>query len=281
VIHESLYAVVDEYLLAADDLPSLQALIDAKSSGLANSLAKSQLFDEALSRIPSSDQVSDVEYFVRPIGLAKLLRSISGKPITAQTDVLKVLDNQGFGKIAAAVGRLRLADQGFDVFHEAFVKTELPLPESVQILDFPNLAGVRIPPWVTPQAASFLAVAWNAKEAFWKVEAIVDEIAGQKGVFDSVIEGIQTDPVGPQIDIKNEVLPFICPQIYSISEVVEPITPDSRRSLIAIRVQDPDGKLGAVLERAMKNEPDASPEDFESYRIWKVSREDDSDESLD
>ncbi len=280
MIRESLYAVVDDYLLAADDLASLQALIDAKMAGLNSSLAKSQLFQDVMKKIPMQAEQTDVEYFVRPIGLAKLLRSISGKPITTQTDVLKVLDNQGFGKISAAVGRLRMADQGFDVFHEAFVKTELPLPESVQVLDFPNTAGTTIPSWVTPRAASFLAVAWNAKEAFWKVKSIVDELAGQKGVFDSVIEGIQTDPVGPQIDIKNQVLPFITSEIYSINEIVLPITPDSRRSLIAVRINDPNGVLAAVLERAMKNEPDASPEDFEDYRIWKVTREDDSNESL-
>ncbi len=214
------------------------------------------------------------------MGLAKLLRSISGKPVTSQTDILKVLDKQGFGKIAAAAGRLRLADQTFDVFHEAFIQTEPPLPVSVQVLDFPNAAEKVIPSWVSPGASSFLSVAWNAKDAFWKVKSIVDDIAGQEGVFDSVIDGIQTDPLGPQIDIKNQVLPFITSQIFAINEVTQPITIDSRRSLIAIRVQDPNGKLAAVLDRAMKNEPDATPEDFQSYRIWKVTRQDDSQESL-
>jgi len=280
VIHQSLYAVVDEYLLAADDLSALQSLIDAKTSGLGNSLAKSPLFLKAMGRVPSPDHISDLEYFVRPIGLAKLLRSISGKPVSTQTDVLKVLDNQGFGKISAAVGRLRFSEDKFDIFHEAFVQTESPLPVSVQILDFPNLASKQIPSFVTPRASSFLSVAWNAKEAFWKVKSIVDEMAGQEGVFDSVIEGIQTDPVGPQIDIKNQVLPFITPEIIAISEIVEPITPDSRRTLIAIRIDDPNRTLAAVLERAMTNEPDASPEDFEEYRIWKVTREDENDESL-
>lgn len=280
VIHESLYAIVEDYLMAADDLATLQSLIDAKKTGLSKSLAKLPLFLQSMGRISSEDSISDVEYFVRPIGLAKLLRAISGKPVSTQTDVLKVLDNQGFGKIAAVVGRLRLAENRFDVFHEAFVQTELPLPESVQILDFPNLAGKQIPTWVTPESASFLAVAWNAKDAFWKVEKFVDEMAGQVGVFKSVIEGIEKDPVGPQINIKNQVLPFITPEIYSINEVKSPTTPDSRRSLIAIRIQDPKGELASVLDRAMKNEPDALPEDFENYRIWKVTRADESDESL-
>ncbi len=65
-----------------------------------------------------------------------------------------------------------------------------------------------------------------------------------------------------------------------MSEVVEPVTTESRRSLIGIRINDPNGKLAEALSRAMNNEPDASLEDFEEFRIWKVTREDDSDESL-
>ena len=280
VIREAFYAVADEFFFATDELPALKDLLASQKSGRSDALAAGKLFQQATGRLAVNGPQSDVEYFVQPIGLAKLLRSISGKPVATQTDILKVLENQGFSKLAAVVGRVRLADDSFDIFHDAFVQTEPPLPVSVQVLDFPNVVSNRIPSWVSAEAASFLATAWNAKEAFWKVESIVDEVAGQPGVFDSVIEGIQTDPVGPQIDIKNEVLPYITSEIYSMTEVVQPITPDSRRSLIAIRLDDPAGKLAAVLERAMKNEPDATPEDFQDFRIWKVNRPEEDEESL-
>ncbi len=52
VIRQSLYAVVDDYLLAADELPQLQALIDAKTSGLGNSLANNQLYRDSMKRLP-------------------------------------------------------------------------------------------------------------------------------------------------------------------------------------------------------------------------------------
>ncbi len=113
-------------------------------------------------------------------------------------------------------------------------------------------------------------MAWNAKDAFWKVEGIFDEVAGQTGTFDAVIEGIQDDPLGPKIDIKNDVMPYLTSEIYSASDCVEPITPDSKRSLIAIRITDAD-KLSAVLERAMKNEPHATSVEYKDHKIWKVS----------
>jgi hypothetical protein len=279
VIRQSFYAVANDYLFATDELPALIDLLKAQKAGRQDSLSQSALFKKAMGRLSDSSRSGDVEYFIQPIGLAKLLRSISGKPVAAQTDILKVLDEQGFGKLAAIVGRLKFGEEKFDIYHDAFIQTEPPLPTSVQVLDFPNEAGRDIPSFVTPQAASFLSMAWNAKDAFWKVEKLVDAIANQPGVFESVIDGIKNDPQGPQIDVRTQLLPYITPEIYSVAEVVLPITPDSRRSLVAIRILDPEGKLAGALERAMKNEPDATPEDFGNVRIWKVERPDESFEA--
>jgi hypothetical protein len=279
-IQESFYCVVEDYFVATDELAMLKEIVIAKKKGRTDSLGASSLYKAAMGKLPAKDSESDIEYFIRPIGLAKLLRSISNKPLTSQTDILKVLDKQGFSKLAAVVGRMDLASENFDVLHDAYVLAEPPLPISVQVLDFPNLAGRTAPSWVTANAASYVATAWNAKDAFWKVKGLVDDIAGQEGVFDSVIEGIQTDPVGPQIDLKNQVLPYITSEIFVVSEIIEPVTPDSRRSLIGLRIDDPKGELAAAVDRAMRNEPDATLEDFEEFRIYKVIREEDSDEAL-
>ncbi|MFO0923064.1 MAG: hypothetical protein U0905_11325 [Pirellulales bacterium] len=50
-----------------------------------------------------------------------------------------------------------------------------------------------------------------------------------RNTFKYVIEGIQADPLGPQIDIRNEIMPNLTNQIYAASDCIEPITPDSKR----------------------------------------------------
>jgi hypothetical protein len=190
--------------------------------------------------------------------------------------MLKVLTNQGFDRIQAVTGKVQLAAGDLDVQHECFILAPKPWPESVRILDFPNMADKNVPAWAGPNTASYLATAWNAKEAFWKAEGIVGEIAGDKDTFKIVIDGIETDPKGPQIDIRNDILPYVTNEIYALSDCIEPITPDSRRSLIAIRITDSD-KLTSVLDRIMKVEPDATPVDFEQNRIWVVAREEEAD----
>jgi hypothetical protein len=119
-----------------------------------------------------------------------------------------------------------------------------------------------------------LAGYWNSQVAFWKVEGLVDELAGQPGVFMEVIKGIKDDPTGPRIDIKQDVLPYLTNDIYSISDTVDPITTDSHRNLIALRLSAPD-KIKAVLKQAMKNEPGAELMDGPD-EIWRKSADDGS-----
>ena len=102
---------------------------------------------------------------------------------------------------------------------------------------------------------------WNAQDAFWSAEGLVDEIAGTEGVFNEVIEGIKSDPNGPRIDIRN-VLPNFTNDIYSVSDAKagEPEV-DSRRNLLAFRLND-SAAMAKVLDKAMSNEPDAEQLEF-------------------
>ena len=272
MIRQTFYALTQTQLYATDDLTLLSNLINAyKAGGNANPLNQDATFKFAFGKISKGMEDCDLEYFIRPIGMAKAIRSISGRVPTGQTDVLKVLENQGFAKLSALAGRVDIEREKFDVMHEAFLVKQDPLPEPVQLLDFPNTATSNFPSWIPPQTAGATSFAWNAGEAFWKVAPIVDEVAGQQGTFESVIDGIREDPLGPRIDIKTEVLPFLTNQMFMISEITTPITVESKHALVAIQINDPDNKLDKVLERAMENEPDAVPEDYRGIRLYKVS----------
>jgi hypothetical protein len=273
---ESYYAISKGQLFASDNQKMLESMLLAQQNPtVSQPLSKAEDYVKAFERLDTEIDSVDVEYFARPIGLAKVLRSISRKPNNRQVDVLQVLENQGFGNLSAICGQAQLARGEFDVRHSAFIVADKPLPRSVQVLDFPNIADTDIPSWIESNAATIASISWNAKDAFWKVNGLVDELAGAEDTFRTVIEGIRDDPAGPQIDIENEVMPLVTPQIYTLSDCVEPITPDSSRSLIAIRLTD-GPKMAEIVDRALRNDPDAEEFNFEGKRIWKVSREEDT-----
>ncbi len=111
----------------ADDLDTIHAMIDGLSKPAQDRLSVNELYQDAISHLklkPKND--FDVEYYVRPIGLAKVIRSISRKPISRQTDMLKVLENQGFGKLSAVCGCVRISNDTYDVYHEGYVVASNP-----------------------------------------------------------------------------------------------------------------------------------------------------------
>ncbi|MEI6526983.1 MAG: hypothetical protein WCP62_13210, partial [Planctomycetota bacterium] len=99
---DSYFAVSKNQLLIADDLASIQQLIDAQSTPPEDSLAKSELYTKVQQRIVRDQHLAEVEYFVKPLGLGKLLRSIAVPKGKKQVDLLKLLEDQGFGSILVA-----------------------------------------------------------------------------------------------------------------------------------------------------------------------------------
>jgi hypothetical protein len=265
---ESFYVVSKDQLLASDDLVTITELLKAQDGSRTDSLANSALYQSVQTKIHSEGEPPELEYFVRPIGFAKLLRSISSKPSNNQVDILKLLDSQGFSELQCFAGNIQLAAEQFDFFHNGYVLAKKPLPESVQILDFPNLKVLQAPDWINKETASVMSFSWNIQEAFPKFKGIVDAYVG-KGTFEDVIKAMKEDINGPQIDIIKEVLPYITTEFHVVTQVIKPIAPDSKRSMVILKLNDPDKKLPKVLERFGKSEPDAKEFDFEGYRIWR------------
>ena len=270
LIQETFYSIVDLQLLASDDEQLIKDLI-ARVKGkptATKTLETDSVFVEGRKQLVPTNE-AQAEYFVRPIGFAKILKSIGGKRRSGNTDILAVLGNQGFAEIKCICGEIEFGADEYDLRHRGFTLANQPLPKSAAILDFPNKAKPVIPSFVTEKVSSVLVGFWNSQQAFWKVEGLVDDLAGEPGVFMEVIKGIKSDDAGPKIDIKQDVLPYFTNDIYSISDTVDPITTDSHRNLIAIRLNAPD-KLKAVLRQAMKNEPGAELVEG-TDEIWKKS----------
>lgn len=278
-VRDSYHVVSKGQFLAADDLLTIQELLQAQSGDRSDCLAKTELYEKVQSRIVRDSHPAEVEYFVRPIGFGNLLRAVSGKQPKGQVDILKLLEGQGFDKILCAAGSIQMAKEDLDMHHQGFILREEELPVSVQILDFPNRNELIPPSWIQVNSASVLGFSWNFTEAFPKLKGIVDAYIGSEQ-FDEILDGILTDPNGPQIDIRNELLPYVGTEFFAVTEIVEPITPESKRSLICIKLNDPDNKLTGVLNRYSKSEPGSSTEDIGEYRLWKFSNEEEEEEII-
>lgn len=269
------YTIVDGQFIACDDEAVTKDII-ARIKGQAATgsiIAKDPVFVEGRAKAKMLGE-GQFEYFVRPLGIARVLRSIGGKRSKSSADMLAVLQEQGFDSIRCVCGEVALGLEKLDIAHHGYVLADMPLPKSAAVLDFPNQASQEIPNFIGVNTSSLLTTNWN-KDAFWKIEGLVDAMAGQDGVFQEVIQGIKVDPNGPRIDIEKEVLPHITNDIYSLSDnKAGEADVDSRRNLIALRLRNATG-MAKVLDRAMENEPDAELVEFNGNTIWQVVHSED------
>lgn len=279
-VRDSYYVVSAGQLFAADDMETIKELVAAQKTAPAESISKSPLYLRVQDRIQRDAHPAELEYFVRPFGFARLLRAVSAKSTRGQIDVLKLLEEQGFESILCAAGSVQFSKEDLDMHHQGFILRDAWTTESAEILDFPNNKSLVPPPWIDPNSASVLGFSWDFSEAFPKFKGLVDGYIGEEQ-FEEILKGIKMDPNGPQIDIKKEILPYIGTEFYAVTEIVPPITPESKRSLICVKLDDPDNMLRGVLDRYSKTEPGSSIEDIGDYRVWKFSNEEIQEETLD
>jgi hypothetical protein len=270
----SYLAVVKDKLLVTDDQQLIHELI-AKVLGqnvATKPLAGDPEFIKSREQLKVSDS-AHIEYFVRPLGIAKVIRDIGGKKSRSGADLLAVLKNQGFSAVKCVCGEVWIGEGDSDMSHRGFVLADFPLPKAAAVLDFPNQALIEIPRFVSPDACSYLASKWNSQEAFWKVETLVDELAGTPGTFKEVISGLKKDINGPQVDIRTEVLPLLTNDVVAITDN-QPgeIQLNSRRNLIGIRVND-GPKAVKIVDRIMKGEAQGELTDYDGISIWVTNNE--------
>ncbi|MFN6164452.1 MAG: hypothetical protein ACK57G_11870 [Planctomycetota bacterium] len=278
---ESFYVVSAGQLFAADDLVTIEEFVQAQKNAPAESLSNSRLYQQVHARIIRDRHEAELEYFVRPLGFGRLLRSVSGKNPRGQVDILKLLQDQGFESLLCAAGSVQFNKEDLDMHHQGFVLREEEVSRSVQILDFPNQPALSPPSWIDPKTASVLGFSWNFGEAFPKFEGMVDGYLGEEKNFERILESIKDDVQGPQIDINKEVIPLMGTQFFVITEIEEPITPESKRSLICVKLNDPQDKFKGILDRYSKTEPGSKLEDVGNYRMWKFLTQEIEEETLD
>lgn len=280
LLQETFYCVSNNRLLASDELAMVDWMIANQSKTSPESIIGDADYQQAMARLDGLLKSSEIEYFVRPIGLARVIREISGKREgNRSTDVLKVLEDQGFGSFRAVAGRVEVGGGQTDMLHQGIVLAPKPLPGSAAIVNTPNEVAWELPSWVGGNVSTILNICWNIQESFWKSEGLMDGLADSPGVFKTFVKGMAENETGPKVDIAKEVLPYLTNDILSMSDCKEPITVDSRRTMIALRVTEPE-KLFKVLERVMNNEPDAVLQEFQGHKLWKVVRQQEEDVDL-
>jgi hypothetical protein len=277
----SYYAIKADHLLAADDLNVLAGMLKRFDADDKASLASVEAFSAAMQHAAeaSAGEAPQVRWFIEPFGYLQVVRASQGGKKQRGKDMLKILMNQGFAAVQGVGGHVFLADGKHEILHRTLIYAPPVARDdtakrdkydlAARMLNFPNGSAHTPPTWIPRELAGFTSFNWEMKEAFEYSSTLVDEMAAAEGTFEDVLDALATDPHGPQIDIRKELVAHLDDHAFVFTDYRTPITPESERMLGAIAVTDP-ATVAATLEKALKDDPQAKKLVINGQVIWEI-----------
>jgi hypothetical protein len=270
------FVATDHIAVAAGILQRLGA--DEVATG---TLASHPGFVAVMSRIEEAalGLPPDVRWYCEPFAYAEIIRAATSGPRKRGTPLVTILERQGFDAIRAAGGHVNFATEQHDLLHRTFVHappadtggpTKYRL--AARMLDFPTTDGLTSPGWIPRELATFLTMNWKLQDAFRYCVTLVDDVVGDEGFFDDVLESIKSDPNGPQIDLRAELVAHLGDRVTLLSDYELPISPHSERLLFALDTVHPE-QVRAALKKIFENDPQARQIDVDGHVVWEIIRE--------
>ena len=275
-----------DYLVAVDHVEVVEQIlgrIQQPVDQLENTLASVEAFaaaQERCQKLPGSVE-PDIHWFIEPFGCVRVLRSLSTEKKRRGNDMLGALLKQGFDALQGLGGFADLTTvEGHELLHRTYIHAP-PLPGAGdekfalagRMLAFIQTKQDLSPQdWVAADVASYRTLTWDLRSAFEYLDTLVDEIAGEKGFYEDLIDSLKNDPNGPQIDVENQLIAHLGDRLTYVTDCVVPITPQSQRFLFAIDLNNPKG-MAAGIDKAMESDPDGRHTDIGEYRVWEILSE--------
>jgi len=276
------FALAPSALVVGDDAVHVGQAFAALQKGRADSLATLAAFkaveERSAGAVPAA--AAPLRWFVKPLPFAVAWQAANPpREKKKGPDYVAILGRQGFDAIQAAGGVLVFSEGAHSLRHHSFIYAP-PLagrdPDSperfdlaARMLRFPVAAEIKPPDWVPGDVGGWTALQWDVQTAFTAVESLVDDVVGDKGVYDDVIASLKEDPDGPQIDVAQDLVACLGKRITVISGHVEPLGIDSDRLVIAIECVD-EQKVAATIAKVMNADGDMQKIELGGQAAWEL-----------
>ncbi len=275
----------NDQIVLTDNRDVAEGIAGRFGNAATDSLAKLPAFEQSMVKNAKAagEAKPNVRWFIEPFGYVEVSRAIHGGKRKRGRDLLKILAGQGFNAVQGLGGNVFFTTGSEDILHRTFVyappvvrkegdKNKDKYNLAMRMLEFKNSEETAPPGWVPADAATYITFHMDLKKAFHYSESLVDEYAGDKGVFKAMWENLAHDPSGPMIDIEKELVSHLGERVTLVSDVKIPVDLKSERLIVAIELLGPKSALVVTktLEKAFKDDKAAKKREFKGHVIWEM-----------
>lgn len=181
------------------------------------------------------------------------------------------LKKSGLIGFRATGGSLQLKPAaGFNRFIKGYVYAPKPWTGSMNMYELVNVPCPEPPAWISSKISTYTAVQGTPETVFDNIAPFFDTYfgEGEQGVWADVVEGLEQDPMGPQINLKKDLVQYFDGQLIIISQALEPLGPDAECTAYALRVKDVNA-IRSALNRLFNGDPTIKPDNIGQFNIWQ------------
>ena len=272
------YFMSGDFLCTTDNLDVMHGILAqlAGKGAAEDTLADVPGFNMVSKRCAADagDAVPQLRWFIHPIGYAAVARAATPPEQRRRgKSFLELMQNQGFAAIKGVGGFASFSDESYDLIHRTAVFAPQPYVKSMKMLKFLNGDDYTPQSWVPRDIATYSTFYFDIPNAFDNFGPLFDELygGGEEGIWIDTLESLRTDPHGPKIDLKTELIDHLDRRISLVTDYNMPITTTSERILVAIQVKEGKEKdVAKAIEKSMKGDPSAKQRKEGGLVIWEI-----------
>lgn len=294
VIEHVYFALANGFLISADHEVVVRSLVRSvmdKQGDDFESLTEIEAYKSVQDRLAMAEgnPESDMRWFVEPFGLARAIRNAI-PPDERGQNIMSILEGQGFDAVKGIGGDISISAGPFELMHRSFVfaprtteegeDTGIRYSGAARALKFENgpRESLHPYPFLLPDTATYVTFNWDMPNAFNSLGSLVDEIIDSPGAFDRMLQEMEHALDGPKVDILGSLVSNFEPRLTMVSDITKPITLDSERVMMVIRVRNSE-EVAAAVAKIMDVEPFVEAIEYNDVTIWEkdLSPQQDSD----
>jgi hypothetical protein len=273
------YFLAGNLMAASDHVEALQGiLVRFQQRDVRGSVASLPGYRAVVQRCqadPGAPRTPQLRWFIQPVIYAEVVETLTPKEKRRKGKSLPaILRSQGFEAVEGAGGVVDLAVEGFEVVHRTAVHAPPPYEKAMKMVVLPPGGDFAPQPWVPRDVASYSTAYADILNAFDNFDSLFDELFGQgeTGIWQQTLKSMKTDPNGPQIDLRADLIVHLGQRVTMISDYQLPITPQSERLLFAVECRDP-AAVAATIARTLDKDPTAKRRVIDGQIIWEIVEE--------
>ena len=274
----AVYFTKDNMFCACDNRQEAEEML-RRFEGGGNSLSTIKPYQSTMQQCEQESKgiAPQLRWYVDPFGYSRSVRSFAdGKSKQSGKDYIAILSSQGFEAIQGIGGYVSMSVGGaYELLHRTSVYAP-PVPGksdkydlAMRMMDFPNSGEMTAQSWSPRKLASYRTFNCNLTNAFENFDTLFDAIAGYEDAFSGVLEGLEKDPYGPQVDVRKDFIAHLGQRLTLVTDYELPITPKCERFMIVVEVNN-EQAVSETVRKFMESDQNAVKTTFEGTTVWEI-----------